>query len=367
MKKKILVVGQTPPPYGGQAMMIQYMLDWQYNSIELYHVRMLFSKDLTERGKFSLYKIIHLISVIFNIWKLRFRYNIETLYYPVSSAPKIALMRDVVILMCTRSLFKKVIFHFHAAGVSEELPHYNGMLRILICHVLGRPDLGITSSIFNPKDAEYLKAKVAKVIPLGIPDENVDRHRKTVNVNRPLRVLFVGLMNSTKGEGYLLKACHLLAKRGIPTEVWLAGRFESDEYKEAFFKKADGYGMKKHVTYWGIVSGNKKKRMFLDADVFCFPSFFSSESFGMVLLEAMMYQMPVIASRWRGLQSIVKEGMNGYMVDVKNEHQIANCLELFHKDRSLLQRMGEQSRVMFEERYRLDRYLNKLEEEFSAL
>lgn len=27
MKKRILVVGQTPPPYGGQAVMIKYMLD----------------------------------------------------------------------------------------------------------------------------------------------------------------------------------------------------------------------------------------------------------------------------------------------------------------------------------------------------
>lgn len=365
--KKILVVGQTPPPIGGQAMMIRYMLDGQYDDIEFHHVRMFFSKDLNERGKYSFYKIVHLFWLIANVWIARFRYHTEALYYPVSSAPKVALMRDVIILGCTRFLFKKVIFHFHAAGVSEELPRYNTFFRLPMYHILSKPDLGITSSEYNPKDAEYLKAKVRKIIPLGIPDENADRKRKTVNVNHPLRVLFVGLMNSTKGEGYLLEACHLLAKKEVPTEIWLAGRFESEEYKEDFFKKADEYGIKKHVTYWGTVSGDMKKQMFMDADVFCFPSFFSSESFGIVLLEAMMYQMPVIASKWRGLQSVVEEGENGYLVDSQNAQQIAECLEKLHYDRSLLKRMGEQGRQKFEEQYRLDKYLCKLEKEFLAL
>ena len=63
MKKKILIVGQTPPPYGGQAMMIKYMLDAEYKDISLYHVRMCFSRDFNDRGKFSLYKILHIFVI----------------------------------------------------------------------------------------------------------------------------------------------------------------------------------------------------------------------------------------------------------------------------------------------------------------
>ena len=69
--KKILVVGQTPPPYGGQANMIKYMLDGKYELIKMYHVRMSFTKAFTERGKFALQKVPHLFAVIWNVWIAR--------------------------------------------------------------------------------------------------------------------------------------------------------------------------------------------------------------------------------------------------------------------------------------------------------
>ena len=49
--RKILVVGQTPPPYGGQANMIKYMLEGRYQDIKMYHVRMSFTKAFTVRIK----------------------------------------------------------------------------------------------------------------------------------------------------------------------------------------------------------------------------------------------------------------------------------------------------------------------------
>jgi len=46
MMAKILVVGQTPPPLGGQAIMIQQMLEQKYDNLQLLHVRMSFSKEM---------------------------------------------------------------------------------------------------------------------------------------------------------------------------------------------------------------------------------------------------------------------------------------------------------------------------------
>ena len=38
--KKILVVGQTPPPYGGQAVMIQYLVEHKFEKVKIFRVRM---------------------------------------------------------------------------------------------------------------------------------------------------------------------------------------------------------------------------------------------------------------------------------------------------------------------------------------
>ena len=58
---RILVVGQTPPPYGGQTVMIQLLLDGAYNDIELVHVRMNFSKELKSNGRLKLDKDLGIV------------------------------------------------------------------------------------------------------------------------------------------------------------------------------------------------------------------------------------------------------------------------------------------------------------------
>lgn len=359
--KKILVVGQTPPPYGGQAIMIKYMLDSQYTDIKMYNVRMCFSREFDVRGKFSVYKILHVFAIIYRIWIMKFRHKINVMYYPPSSSPKIAVLRDVVILGCTRFLFKKIVFHFHAAGISEELPKYNIFLRTISYNILKKPHLAITSSEFNPNDGVYLQARKNKIIPLGIPDNNMIEARKAVGSKGKLNVLFIGLLNSTKGEGYVLDAIYFLQKKGMNIDFYLAGKFESEEYKKVFFDKVEQYNLIENVHYKGIVKGKDKHDLFLSSDVFCFPSFFSSESFGIVLLEAMMYQMPLIASRWRGIQSVVKNGENGYLVDVQNSEQIAIALEFLYTNRNLLQAMSQKSRQMFCKEYVLSKYITRME------
>lgn len=358
---KILVVGQTPPPYGGQAMMIKYLVDYAYSDTKVYHVRMSFSRDFHDRGKFSLYKIIHIFNIIWQIWKSRFRYNVRTLYYPVSSEPKVALLRDVIILAFTRFLFCKIVYHFHAAGISEELPKYPNGLRQICYQVLKYPDIAITSSKYNPKDGEYLQAKKIEIIPLGIPDSNKEEQRQSYGQNPYLTVLFMGLLNETKGEGYVLDAIKELNLTDRDVRFIVTGRFESEEYERFFIKAVNEYGLGSKVDYRGVVTGEDKQKAFMDADVFCFPSFFSSESFGIVVLEAMMYQMPIIASRWRGLQSVVDEGENGFLVDIKNSKQITDCLIKLYDNRFLLSRMAIKSREMFKEQFMIERYLQSIE------
>ena len=360
-KCKVLIVGQTPPPYGGQAMMIKYLVDHKFQQIETYHVRMCFSRGFNERGKFSLYKVIHIFAIILNIWLHRIKYKTNILYYPPSSSPKVAVIRDGIILLFTRFLFKKTIYHFHAAGISEELPKYNKVLQKIIFKIIKSPDVAITSSIYNPKDGEFINAKKNVIIPLGIPDLNTLEERKLYAPHKYITILFMGLLNSTKGEGYVLDAVHLLSEQGYDIHLNIAGRFESSEYETDFNKRIEQYGLVDKVSYRGVVTGEDKKNLFLESDIFCFPSFFNSESFGIVLLEGMMYQMPLIASKWRGIQSVVEENKNGFLVDVKNAQQIAYCIRKFYNNRSLIETMGRESRNIFKQKYEIRNYLNAIE------
>src|ERR1019366_7004329 len=114
--KKILVIGQTPPPIGGQALMIEALVRAKYTKIEIFHIRMQFSRDMSELGRVQPHKIFHLLKIIFKTYQTCLLNQPEVLYF-APSGPTNAVYRDMAILILVRFLFKKTVFHFHASGL----------------------------------------------------------------------------------------------------------------------------------------------------------------------------------------------------------------------------------------------------------
>jgi len=104
-KKRILVIGQTPPPFGGQVMMIQTLLEAKFNNAELFHIRLGFSKDFNQMGRLKFYKFWNLFKTIILAWLYRFWYNIDILYYGPAGPNKLAMYRDMLLLFSIRFLF----------------------------------------------------------------------------------------------------------------------------------------------------------------------------------------------------------------------------------------------------------------------
>ena len=80
--------------------------------------------------------------------------------------------------------------------------------------------------------------------------------------------------------------------------------------------------------FLGTRTGTRQGRCFLDSDVFCYPTHFESETFGLVLLEAMQFELPIVATRWRGVPSSVEDGENGFLVPVRDPPRWPTRLEV---------------------------------------
>ncbi|MEM3466682.1 MAG: glycosyltransferase family 4 protein, partial [Candidatus Jordarchaeales archaeon] len=85
------------------------------------------------------------------------------------------------------------------------------------------------------------------------------------------------------------------------------------------------------------------------AGVFAFPSLY--EAMGKVLVEAMACETPVVASRVGGILEIVRDGVNGLLVQPKNVKSLERAILMVLQDSQLARRLAENGRKTVESRF----------------
>ncbi|MBI3895975.1 MAG: glycosyltransferase family 4 protein [Acidobacteria bacterium] len=368
---KILVVGQTPPPFGGQAIMIGKMLKGSYGEeIRLVHVRMAFSRELDESGKFKVRKLFKLCWLILRILIARFVHGADILYYPPAGTNRIPVLRDLAILIPTRRLFRKTIFHFHAAGLGDFYHSSSAGLRFLCRLAYFYPDAAICLSEYTHEDGKAVRAKREFVVPNGIEDESgayLSGERKLSSLDQPICMLNVGLLSESKGVITLLEACCLLAKRGIFFQARFMGAFESPQFELRVRQVVQACDLEDRISFLGVLTGAKKWEQFARADIFCFPTHHETETFGIVLLEAMSFGLPVIATRWRGIPSVVQDGVCGFLVPVKDPIALAARLEQLIRDPELRRTMGQEGQRRYLENFTNEKFHDRMKTVFRSV
>jgi glycosyltransferase involved in cell wall biosynthesis len=115
------------------------------------------------------------------------------------------------------------------------------------------------------------------------------------------------------------------------------------------------------VEFIGPLYDDDKWKAYAGADIFCFPTHYSAESFGLVAVEAMMFGLPIVATNWRGLPDIVVEGETGFLVLPKDAKSIAERLENLILDPDLRAAMGATGRRRYEENFTVEKFRNSME------
>jgi glycosyltransferase involved in cell wall biosynthesis len=326
--------------------MIAELLKLHSERIVLHHVRMAFSEDMESVGKFAVRKLWVLLTTIMRIWVARFRWGTPVLYYPPSGPNKVPVLRDIVLLCSTRWLFTRVVFHFHAGGVSTFGPQLPALVRPLYRYAYHRPALAIRTAPQNPPDGAAFGALRDVVVPNGIPDMRGRVPERTAAPGEPLIILFTGVLIPSKGVWVLLQAFGQLLERGVDARLQLMGKWGDAAFERACRDFAAGLGGGR-VEFLGVRKDLDKCAHFAACDIFCFPSHFEAESFGLVLVEAMQFAKPVVSTLWRGIPSVVQDGVNGFLVPTQDPAAVADRLEVLARDPELRERMGAEGRRIF--------------------
>jgi glycosyltransferase involved in cell wall biosynthesis len=310
---------------------------------------------MSEVGRVRLAKIVHMFAIIARIVYHRFADGVRILYYPPAGPDRVPMYRDIVILMSTRWLFDKTIFHFRAGGISDLYDRLPAWQRWFFRRAYFGADAAIRLSKLNPEDGNRLRARRHYVIPNGLDDPFpglvVSQPGIEQSADDPLRILFVGILRESKGILVLIDACAELVARGVPFQLEVMGQWHSEVFADRVKKRIGELNLEHRIRFVGVKLGRDKFTAYRRADVVCFPTFYNCETFGNVLIEGMASGLPVVSTFWRGIPSIVDDGETGFLVEIQNAEAVADRLELLGADPELRWRMGTAARAKFEREY----------------
>lgn len=157
-------------------------------------------------------------------------------------------------------------------------------------------------------------------------------------------VIFVGRLYKEKGIEYLIRAA-----KDVKSEVYILG---GGDYKKELVKLVYELKLKNvhFMGYFGKEYIKELRQFYMRADVVVVPSTVK-EAFGLVILEAMAAQTPVVASKIGGIPNIVKDGKTGFLVKPRAPKEIAEKVNKILENDKLRLAMSERSRKLIEEKF----------------
>ena len=151
------------------------------------------------------------------------------------------------------------------------------------------------------------------------------------------RALYVGRVGPRKGVHYLLQAWK---RSGFPAEeLELVG---IDDFPAEWLSRSLC-----GVRYTRSIPHPELRAVYQRASVFVFPTL--SDGFGLVLLEAMASGVPIIATRNSGAVDLVRDGVEGFLIPIRDVDALAEKLEWCRKHPVELAEMGKAARKRAEE------------------
>lgn len=365
----ILVVGPVPPPFHGPAVGTQAMLDHPGLN------RRLVLKHLNTSDRRPISNMQHWDLV--NVW-LGFKHfaglvasllydRPAIVYYPISQNT-VAFLRDAFLLAPAILARRRLVIHLHGSSFrrfyqSESWP-MRWLMRFILAHtarviVLGNNLRGLFDGL--------IAAERVTVVPNGIdrvPFETAQGRARPADSG--FQVTYLGNLIEGKGFRYLLEAAPLLRQHALNLRLILAGEVIWPKRHREFEQFVAEQALGSMVSFPGTVAGEAKVRLLQQSDVFVFPPI-RPEGQPLVILEAMAAGLPIITTDQGAIAEMVLDGVNGFIVPVKDSVALAEKILLLRSDAALRQKMGAASRERFLRCYTLDRWAEDMAQVFQQV
>ena len=364
LRKKILCILHYPPPVHGAAMVGKHIKESEVinSSFDCDYVNLSTSSNVAEIGKNGWSKWKRFFEIFQEVYKI-IKNKKPDLVYLTLTATGLGFFKDALVVLLIKAFSLKFVYHFHNKGVSinQHKWIYNLFYKLVFKQswvILLAPQLYRDIEKYVPHD---------KVIycPNGIPEQSITEVYEKPILETP-QILFLSNLIESKGVYVLLGACKILNAKHIAFRCIFVGG-EGDITEEEFQHKVAESGLQDSVNYLGKKFGADKEQIYSESDIFALPSYYYKECFPLVLLEAMQHGLPIVSTPEGGIQSIIKEGETGFLVNQNDEKALAEKLECLILNPELSKKMGANGRQHFLNEFTLKNFETKLVKTFDQI
>lgn len=359
LKPKILFILHLPPPMHGAALVGNLiknnaLLNKNFRSD---YINLSASNNLNEIGKFGIFKLFRIFKVQCSVLK-KLIFNRYDLCYVTLTSSGLGFYKDAVIVLLVKLFRIKIVFHFHNKGVSKHKINY--LNNFLYSFVFKNTNSILLSDYLYYDLQSYVKHSNIHICHNGImPLNQINSFVKPLN-DAKCKLLFLSNMMKEKGVLELLNACVALKNQNYNFECHFAGNWMdiTEDYFNDFVSKND---LKNYVFAHGRIIGDEKFELFKSSDIFVFPTYY--DCFPLALLEAMDFSLPIISTYEGGIQDLVIENYNGFLIKQKDTNSLIDKISHLISHPELRLKMGENGNKLFNEKFTLKQF----EEKFSQI
>ncbi|MCX6745864.1 MAG: glycosyltransferase family 4 protein [Candidatus Parcubacteria bacterium] len=314
-------------------------------------------------------------------WSLK-KFDLVNLHYPFFGGAEVIWLLK---LLRGKKMKLVISYHMDVVGGIFMKPFFKLHTKFIMPRIIKSADLVIADSLDYVKSSNIknLAAKEPEKFVEIQPSVDLERffpsqkdklllYKYGLNEQFDRVLLFVGALDKAhyfKGIEFLINSFNVLDYSGSQDAIYRVKLLIVGEgnLKEKYQNQVAAAGLQDKIIFTDPVSDADLPKYYNLAEVIILPSIDRSEAFGITLIEALACAKPVVASNLPGVRSVVDDGINGFVFEVKQEGDLANCVNKLFKDNELREKMGQVARAKAEKFYNQDILISKLEKIYLEL
>ena len=265
---------------------------------------------------------------------------------------------------------------WHGTYYSEFNKNYNRMAAIF--DLLFAKRYKKQETVFMTKSSlatNYLSTKGFKnihTIGVGIcpsllinSSEKIPKELNDLTSYTGLKLLYIGVLEERRNILFLIDILIELHRRNIEFRQVIIGRYSSDSYRSMVQDKINMYGLSDKIIYIEKMEQRMLSSIYKICDIFLFPTRY--DIFGMVLLEAMYFGLPVITTLNGGSAMLIRDDNNGFIVESSDVNAWVNKIVELSTNNDKCKMVGQNANTTIADSYTWDVLVEKMIKCFNIL